>query len=128
MNLSLFSVSLGWCNCQSLLLKQEQLDSGTAFSLLFYRLAHHPRVYKHIHKIHHEWTAPIGIIGIYAHPLEHLISNLTPIFSGPLLMGSHIATFWLWFCLAYMSTIISHSGYHFPFLPSPEAHDFHHLK
>eukprot|EP00794_Sanderia_malayensis_P004509 gene4509-5106_t len=78
--------------------------------------------------MHHEWTAPIAIIAIYAHPIEHIIANLGPIFLGPVLMGSHIATFWLWFCLAYMSTIISHSGYHLPFLPSPEAHDFHHLK
>ena len=29
---------------------------------------------------------------------------------------------------AIASTINSHSGYHFPFMPSPEAHDFHHLK
>ena len=27
-----------------------------------------------------------------------------------------------------MSTLNAHSGYHFPFFPSPEAHDFHHLK
>lgn len=32
------------------------------------------------------------------------------------------------FLLAIFSTTISHSGYHLPFLPSPEAHDFHHLK
>ncbi|XP_048589247.1 fatty acid hydroxylase domain-containing protein 2 isoform X2 [Nematostella vectensis] len=93
-----------------------------------HRLAHHPKIYKYIHKQHHEWTAPIGIVSIYAHPLEHLVSNLCPIVLGPLLMGSHIATAWLWFSIALTTTNISHSGYHFPFLPSPEAHDFHHLK
>ncbi|KAK3701717.1 hypothetical protein QZH41_018875 [Actinostola sp. cb2023] len=88
---------------------------------------HHPKIYKYFHKKHHEWTAPVGIISIYAHPLEHLIANLSPIMLGPFLMGSHIATAWLWFFVAITSTNISHSGYHFPYLPSPEAHDFHHL-
>lgn len=93
-----------------------------------HRLVHHPRIYKHVHKIHHEWTAPIGIIALYAHPFEHLFSNLAPPGLGPVLMGSHLSTTWLWYALALVSTTISHSGYHFPFLPSPEAHDFHHLK
>lgn len=35
---------------------------------------------------------------------------------------------WLWTTLAITNSMNSHSGYHFPFFPSPEAHDFHHLK
>jgi len=93
-----------------------------------HRLLHHPRLYKHIHKIHHEWTSPIGVVSIYAHPFEHLLSNLLPPLLGPLVCGSHIATTWMWYALALASTTISHCGYHFPFFPSPEAHDFHHLK
>ncbi|PVD34707.1 hypothetical protein C0Q70_05984 [Pomacea canaliculata] len=93
-----------------------------------HRLMHHPCLYKHVHKMHHEWTAPIGIVSIYAHPIEHCISNLLPPAMGPLLLGSHLATSWLFFALALMSTTVAHCGYHFPFLPSPEAHDYHHLK
>lgn len=95
---------------------------------LMCRLLHHPMLYKHFHKIHHEWTAPTGITAIYAHPVEHIISNLLPVFLGPMIMGSHLAIAWLWVIVAILSTTISHSGYHFPFLPSPEAHDYHHLK
>lgn len=93
-----------------------------------HRLFHHPSIYRHIHKIHHEWTAPIGIVSIYAHPLEHLIANVLPVAMGPLVMGSHIATAWMWFSMALLTTVNTHSGYHLPFMPSPEAHDFHHLK
>ncbi|NXI91393.1 FXDC2 protein, partial [Psophia crepitans] len=99
--------------------------------ILFYythRLVHLPLLYKHIHKKHHEWTAPIGVVSIYAHPLEHILSNTLPVMTGPMIMGSHIVSITAWFSLALVTTSISHCGYHLPFLPSPEFHDFHHLK
>eukprot|EP01137_Pigoraptor_chileana_P008251 Opistho-2@54813 len=93
-----------------------------------HRALHHPIVYKNIHKMHHEWTAPIGISALYCHPLEFFLSNLFPIILGPLIMGSHLLTMWLWFSMAIIVTVNVHSGYHFPLMPSPEFHDFHHLK
>nr|AFK11127.1 uncharacterized protein C5orf4-like protein [Callorhinchus milii] len=104
---------------------------GLLEELLFYyshRLFHHPTLYTRIHKKHHEWTAPIGVIALYAHPIEHVFSNMLPSMVGPILLGSHVATTMLWFCLALLVSTISHCGYHLPFLPSPEFHDFHHLK
>ncbi|XP_077147107.1 uncharacterized protein LOC143808394 isoform X3 [Ranitomeya variabilis] len=55
-------------------------------------------------------------------------SNMSPSMARPMMMGSHVATIMLWFCLALISTKISHCGYHLPFLPSPEFHDFHQLR
>ncbi|VDO79711.1 unnamed protein product [Haemonchus placei] len=96
------------------------------FTFQLFRLFHHPKIYKHVHKIHHEWTAPVSITSIYCHPIEHAFSNLMPVLLGPTLCGSHITTLWIWACIAVISTTFSHSGYHFPMSPSPEAHDYHH--
>lgn len=53
---------------------------------------------------------------------------MLPVVVGPILMGSHLSSITMWFSLALIITSISHCGYHLPFLPSPEFHDYHHLK
>ena len=60
-----------------------------------HRLAHHPRLYKHGHKIHHEWDAPYAFMSQYCHPLEEMAVNALPCFLGPIIMGAHFTTMWV---------------------------------
>ena len=47
-----------------------------AFHYWAHRAMHYGPLYKHIHKIHHEYVAPFGLAAEYAHPLEVLILGL----------------------------------------------------
>jgi fatty acid hydroxylase domain-containing protein 2 len=83
-------------------------------------------LYARVHKQHHEFYAPFGLAAVYAHPLEHLVSNVLPVAAGPLLMGSHPLFSLAWTTLALINTITSHSGYALPFMHRPLFHDYHH--
>ncbi|XP_021067384.2 fatty acid hydroxylase domain-containing protein 2 [Mus pahari] len=99
--------------------------------ILFYyahRLLHQPLLYKKTHKKHHEWTAPIGVVSIYADPVEHVFANMLPVLVGPLATGSHLSSITVWLTMVLIVSTITHTGYHLPFLPSPEFHDYHHRK
>lgn len=90
-----------------------------------HRAFHSNLLYGPFHKLHHEFKAPVAIATIYAHPLEHIVANLWPLVSGPLLMGSHLAIIWFWFTFALMSTTHAHSGFSLPGF-TENHHDLHH--
>ena len=53
--------------------------------ILFYHIhiwLHSPRMYKWIHSRHHQFTAPVAPASMYAHPIEHLLSNIIPAIAG----------------------------------------------
>jgi fatty acid hydroxylase domain-containing protein 2 len=68
------------------------------------------------------------VLAIYAHPIEHVISNLTPVVLGSLLLRAPFSSSWMFFTFTQLNTLCDHSGYHLPFLHSPQFHDWHHLK
>ena len=96
-----------------------------------HRMMHHPALYKRFHKVHHEWKAPIALAASYAHPVEHALNNVLPLWLGPVVCHSHLATTYLWFAVAVVGTQLHHCGYrfwfaHLPWDHQPNFHDFHH--
>lgn len=76
-----------------------------------HRMLHHYKWgYDKIHRVHHEYVAPIGFAAPYAHWAEIIILGFAS-FLGPLMVPCHMFTFWLWFVLRQIEAIETHSGY-----------------
>jgi len=103
-----------------------------------HRLLHHPKLYPHCHKVHHEYKSPFALAALYSHPLE-VLQNAGVVNFGPLLMGcmvqggTHALLYYIWSVLATQGILVHHSGYELPLDGVPgvirsmsDFHDFHH--
>lgn len=100
-------------------------------------LFHKPQFYW-IHKKHHEYNTTISLAAIYAHPIEHIVSNAIPSGYGYHLLAKvtsvHYVTIMAWLVFRLIETCDGHSGYNWswgqlqfnPWKLSTEYHDFHH--
>ncbi|KAJ3034017.1 C-4 sterol methyl oxidase [Rhizophlyctis rosea] len=104
-----------------------------------HRLLHYGSLYKNIHKLHHEYSAPFGLAAEYAHPIEVLFTGMG-FFVGPailLLCGvdMHVMTMAAWLAVRLVTVVDVHSGYDFPwsirnvlpFWGGSDFHDYHHM-
>lgn len=104
-----------------------------AYFYVVHRLLHWGPFYKHIHKRHHDYAAPIGIAAEYAHPIESIILGVGTLV-GPMLLTRHLFSLWFWLLVRLYQTVEAHSGYNFPWNPTRFIpfwggaifHDFHH--
>lgn len=98
-----------------------------------HRALHTPWLYQRVHRVHHEHDAPFALAATYAHPVEVVVLGL-PTFLGPLLVGPHLLTLWVWVLLRNYEAIDIHSGYELPasinklvpWVAGAAHHDYHH--
>jgi sterol desaturase/sphingolipid hydroxylase (fatty acid hydroxylase superfamily) len=101
-----------------------------------HRALHHPLLYKHIHKKHHQYVGTVGFAAEHAHPVEDLLSNDLPVIGYCLFMRLHPLIWAVYLLWRLEETYETHSGYCFEQslggrlgLMSglqAEFHDFHH--
>ena len=102
------------------------------FEVVFYllhRTLHDLRWYKYVHKIHHQFKAPVGLAAEYAHIVELFLSNIVPGAIGPALSNAHPVSTWIWLAGSLVQTLFHHSGLMLPFYPLNQwtiSHDWHH--
>ncbi|MCB9524955.1 MAG: sterol desaturase family protein [Myxococcales bacterium] len=100
-----------------------------------HRAMHGGWLWKRIHTVHHRIARPWAITGHQMHWLEFVLTG-TLMLVGPLVVGAHVVTIYLWIIVRQWEAAEGHCGYDFPvglthLLPGSDGalhHDLHHSK
>lgn len=101
----------------------------------FHRAMHGRWLFRHVHAWHHRIRTPWAVTGHYMHPVEYALTG-TLALVGPLLVGAHVVTLWLWLAFRQWEAAEGHAGYEFRWTPThlfpgndgARHHDFHHAR
>lgn len=99
-----------------------------------HRFMHHPRVLKHVHRIHHYVKFPTAPESIFLHPAENIaglgLLILAIVILGPISTVSFLATFFVYSTvniIVHGNLVVPHPAFRL-FNFWAEKHDIHHAK
>ena len=90
-----------------------------------HKLAHTRYLYMKVHRVHHEWNVPCAVATGYSHPIEYIFCSLPSFILPPLLLNLNWYATQIWYVLASISVISTHSGY--IFTNGSVRHTDHHI-
>jgi sterol desaturase/sphingolipid hydroxylase (fatty acid hydroxylase superfamily) len=95
----------------------------------FYHLhimAHHPALYKSLHKTHHEFShSCYALTAMYCTGYEAVIINLFSVGLGPIVLNMQTPYLYIWFGLVALNSTVTHSGYTIGWIIDG-SHQIHH--
>jgi 4-alpha-methyl-delta7-sterol-4alpha-methyl oxidase len=100
-----------------------------------HRAMHTQWLYKRIHGWHHTIVTPWAVTGHFMHPVEYIVTGSLALV-GPVLLGAHVISLWIWLGFRQWEAAEGHCGYDLPWTPTHVLpfndgaihHDVHHAR
>lgn len=112
----------------------EAMSHGVAVTLLaevgFYvthRMMHWPWLFRHVHRYHHQYKAPMALAAQAQHPVEIVWNTVIGLTAWPFVLRSHVLILFIGAIIGTWGSVHDHCGYWFMGDGrQPTFHDFHH--